>query len=185
MNATITLASHCLICGRELTDPDSVTRGIGPECSREGYPTDGPQKDEANKLIHEASIAATEGNIQLVIDNSAKVAVLGYPVVAERMMERFVNAAKNAKVEILAEDKFLYVDTPFRRSDKVAFTAAWRAIPGRSYGRKGSKCYNVIPVARKPELWELLKRFFPGMYGVGPKGLFRIPKEEKNETITE
>jgi hypothetical protein len=180
MITVISLATHCLICGRALTDPDSVTRGIGPECSREGYPTDGPAKDEANSLIHAASIAATEGNIQVVIDNSAKVAALGYPVVAEKMMERFVNAAKNAKVEILEEKDLLYIDTPFRRGEKTAFIQAWRAIPGRTFGRKGHKSYNVVPVKSKAELWKLLKKFFPGMYGTGPKGLFRIPKEENN-----
>jgi hypothetical protein len=30
--ASIVQSTHCLHCGRELTDPESVERGIGPEC---------------------------------------------------------------------------------------------------------------------------------------------------------
>ena len=31
---TVTLVSRCSMCGRELTDPKSIQRGVGPECMR-------------------------------------------------------------------------------------------------------------------------------------------------------
>lgn len=30
-------SAHCSICGRELTNPESIKRGIGPVCSNQGY----------------------------------------------------------------------------------------------------------------------------------------------------
>ena len=68
----------------------------------------------------------------------------------------------------------LKVVTPFRRGDKQAFIEAWRAIPGRRY----SNGANLIPLNGKQALWELLQRFFPNQFAVGPKGVFRIPKPE-------
>jgi hypothetical protein len=32
----IMLSSHCLLCGKALTDPVSMARWIGPECANSG-----------------------------------------------------------------------------------------------------------------------------------------------------
>ncbi|MEP7247916.1 MAG: DUF6011 domain-containing protein [Gammaproteobacteria bacterium] len=45
----------CVLCGRSLTDPDSLARGIGPEC-----------------LEKRAGIANTVGNTALIVSNSAR-----------------------------------------------------------------------------------------------------------------
>lgn len=34
IRSTLRTLGRCERCGRTLTDPDSVTRGIGPECAR-------------------------------------------------------------------------------------------------------------------------------------------------------
>lgn len=178
--STQLLATNCVVCGKALRDPDSVGRGMGPECSAQGYPTDGPDKDAANKLIHSASIAAVSGDIQTVLDNADAVETLGYPEVSELMRRRFVNAAQNVKIEIAVDGDDLIVKTPFRRADAQEFTAAWRAIEGRRYERKANA--NRVPKSSKTALWMLLKRFFPNAYGDGPKGLFRVPKETSGKT---
>jgi hypothetical protein len=173
-------ATRCIVCGIPLRDLDSVDRGMGPECSKQGYPTDGPNKDAANKLIVAASIALTErGDIKAVQDAADKVAILGYPETAELMRQRFTpdrlaKLERKSKISIDVVDGVLSVKTPFRRKDSQDFIDAWRAIPGRRYRDK----INYIPVEQKAALWALLKRFFPGQFGVGSNGVFQIPKKE-------
>jgi len=36
-----------------------------------------------------------------------------------------------------------------------------------------------VPEGQKRALWALLQRFFPGKYGRGPKGVFRVPVAEE------
>jgi hypothetical protein len=62
---------------------------------------------------------------------------------------------------------------------KAEFAAAWRAIPGRRWvnGR------NVIPTSSKRNLWNLLKTFFPGEFGVAPTGTFKVPGEKKKKPV--
>jgi hypothetical protein len=98
------------------------------------------------------------------------VRTLGLDVLADKILQRFKNAERLAKIKITEQDGSLVVRTPWKRVN--GFGDAWRAIPGRTY-RYGK---NVVPVSSKSHLWELLKRFFPGEYGVGPQGAFKIPK---------
>ena len=166
------LATNCCACGRPLVDSISVSLGIGPEC-RAGF--DGgitpDQQDAANKLTYLAALAAQEGRIEEVREHAEAIRALGLTVLADKVGSRFVNAERNAKIEIIEQGDLLKVVTPFRRGDKDAFIAAWRAIPGRRY----SSGANLIPVGQKRALWGLLQQFFPGQYGRGPKGLFRVP----------
>lgn len=173
--ATRMLATNCCCCGRPLVDAISVELGIGPEC-RNGR-TDGitpEQREVCNKLTHAAAIAAQEGNIEKVKLLAEEIRGLGLVDLADKVFHRFQNADRLAKITIVAlPDGLLSVDTPFRRKEKAEFVAAWRAIPGRRYYRGK----NIVPVDSKPQLWALLKKFFPGQFGKGPQGLFRVPKE--------
>lgn len=45
------VCSHCAHCGHQLTDAESVQRGIGPVCSRKGYAEDAVDGDEMQALI--------------------------------------------------------------------------------------------------------------------------------------
>lgn len=45
------ICSHCAHCGHQLTDAESVQRGIGPVCSRKGYAEDPVDADEMQALI--------------------------------------------------------------------------------------------------------------------------------------
>jgi hypothetical protein len=171
--ATVMLATHCCCCGRPLVDAMSVELGIGPECrnGRTGDITE-EQRVVCNRLTHDAAVAAQEGNVVRVRQIAEQIGTLGLSTLAQKVAERFVNAERNAKVKIVQIGDSLRVTTPFRRSQKAEFVAAWRTVPGRRYERG---C-NVVPVTSKRELWSLLRRFFPGEFGVGPQGAFRIPK---------
>lgn len=172
------LATHCCCCGRPLVDAISVELGIGPECragKNEGITAE--QQQVCNKLTHAAAVAAQEGNIEKVRMYADEIRSLGLVGLAEKVVHRFKNAERLAKITITSIDGKLMVATPFRRKESADFVAAWRQIPGRQYVRGK----NLIPLTSKRELWKLLIRFFPGHFGKGPQGLFRIPKAEKNE----
>jgi hypothetical protein len=177
-NATTTklLCTHCVACGRALVDAVSVEMGIGPEC-RNHFNADISEevRTAANKLVFAASIAAVAGKIDEVRKIAEELATMGLDELAEKVGRRFVNANKNAAdISIEESGNMMLVRTPYRRGEAEDFKAAWRAIPGRRWDNE--KNANEIPTSARPHLWALLKRFFPGKYGKGPKGIFRIPK---------
>ena len=173
--ATKLLATNCVCCGRPLVDATSVSLGIGPEC-RAGF--DGGIPDEkretANGFVYRAAIAAQEGRIYEVLALADSIKELGLVTLADKVRQRFNEAAVKADITIEEKDGYYIVDTPFRRKDSDAFINAWRNVPGRRW-REGK---NVVPVASGKELYALLKRFFGGRFARGPKGAFRIPKAE-------
>jgi hypothetical protein len=59
----------CLLCGRELTDPESIARNIGPECWR-----------KATGLEAASGIHQTPGEQLDLHDGNAEDGAMGYPV---------------------------------------------------------------------------------------------------------
>jgi hypothetical protein len=168
------LATHCCVCGKSLVDATSVQLGIGPDCrSHVNQGISEEVRKTCNVLTHEAAVAAQEGNVVRVRRASDMIRSLGLEVLADKILERFKNAERLAKIKITEKDGTLVIQTPWKQTR--GFSDAWRAIPGRTY-RNGR---NVVPVASKKEVWELLKRFFPDVYGVGPQGAFKVPKAPK------
>lgn len=176
-NATATklLATHCVCCGRALVDAISVELGIGPEC-RDGFNADLTDETRkiANKLVFEASVAATQGRIETVRANAAQIRAMGYGELAERMEKRFVKAEVKADIVIELVGNAYRVVTPYRRKEGQAFIQAWRNVPGRRWIGGA----NVVPVTSKMELWAVLQQFFAGKYAKGPKGVFKITAPE-------
>ena len=171
------LATQCVICGRALVDARSVELGVGPECRKgvDGGIDDGT-RTVVNKLLFAASLAATRGAIEDVLEAADEIDKLGLNEVAGKVRRRFVKAVqRDPDIIVEVEDGQLKVATPFRRGDKQAFIDAWRAIPGRRYHSNR----NWVPEGQKRALWALLQRFFPGKYGRGPKGVFRVPVAEE------
>lgn len=169
------LCSHCVFCGRPLVDAESVERGAGPECApRYLSPIKDADRVAVNELVYDAAIVAQQGKVQAVLDIADMIAEYGYVELANRIRDRFTVAIEgtpqNVKIVIEVVGGDLKVTTPFRRGAKAEFIAAWRAIPGRRY-RDGA---NFVPVTAKNALWALLKVYFHGVYGKGPKGLFRV-----------
>lgn len=170
------LASHCVCCGRALVDAISVEMGIGPEC-REGFNFDLTDENRkiANKLVFDASLAATNGLIEVVRANAAKIREMGFGELAEKMEHRFVKAEYKADITIKElQGGVLRVVTPYRRKDAKAFVDAWRKVPGRRWVNGA----NEIPVESKKQLYLVLRQFFAGKYAKGPKGVFKIPALE-------
>lgn len=176
-SACILLATHCCVCGRPLVDAISVSLGIGPECrSHQNGGITAEQQEACNKLTWQAAIAAEGGKVEEVRQIAESIRNLGLSVLADKVSQRFVNAEKKVKIRITASGETLRVATPFKRSDSGNFIQAWTDIPGRKFDRNDN--VNVVPVTQKGRLWQLLMRFFPGEFGEGPKGLFRIPGEK-------
>jgi hypothetical protein len=168
------LATNCCVCGKALVDATSVQLGIGPDCRNhinQGISEE--TRKTCNVLTHEAAIAAQDGNIVRVRRAAELIRSLGLDVLADKILARFKNAERLAKVRITEENGTLVIRTPWK--NLRGFSDAWRAIPGRTY-RNGR---NVVPSSSKREVWELLKRYFPGVYGVGPQGAFKIPKAKE------
>lgn len=168
------LATHCCVCGRPLVDAISVSMGIGPDCrSHENSGITPDVQSACNKLTWQAAVAAQEGKIEDVRALADQIRSLGLTVLADKVVHRFVNVEKKVKIVIVAEGEFYIVETPFKRSDSANFIQAWCDIPGRKFDRRRNA--NFVPINQKARLWNLLRDFFPGEYGRGPKGLFKIP----------
>jgi len=178
--ATKLLATHCVCCGRPLCDAVSVELGMGPEC-RKGY--DAGMGDEsrtkANEIVHAAAVMAQTGHVEKVVEYTKELKELGFDKLASKVGRRFKRVAdRRVKAEIIiekAKDGMVRVKTPFRRGKCKDFIQAWRKIPGRRY----NKGFNYVPETQKKALWKLLVEYFPGKYGDGPKGFFRVPPSDK------
>lgn len=166
------LATHCCVCGKALVDSVSVQLGIGPDCRNHVNQGISPDTQKAcNALTHEAAIAAQEGNIIRVRRAAEMIRSLGLNILADKILERFKNAERLAKIKIVECEGGIIVKTPHKRAGD--FVTAWRMIPGRRYRGAGK---NFVPTESKKIVWDLIKRFFPGEYGVGPQGAFKVPK---------
>lgn len=179
--ATKLLASFCVCCGRPLVDSISVEMGIGPECRcHNDAGIDADIQKIANEHVFRAAVACQEGKIDEVLSYAGLIRQLGLTTLADKVERRFKkfknpeDAVRKVDITITVEGDMLKVKTPFRRGSKAEFIQAWRKIRGRQF-KSGA---NLVPVTEKTALFELLKEFFGGKFGKGPKGIFRIPLPE-------
>ena len=189
--ATKLLAVTCICCGLPLVDAVSVELGMGPDCRKGIYPNGVSEEDrkEVNKLVHIAAVAAQNGSAQKVLEIAEKIRNCGLDVLANRVARRFQEGARTvrtkrvAPISIEEDGDDLIVKTPFRRKEADEFIEAWRKIRGRRYD--GATKKNRVPKSEKEALWSLLKKFFPGKWGTGPKGVFRVPQPPKEKSPKE
>lgn len=174
--ATKMLATHCVCCGRPLVDSISVEMGIGPECrNHENGAIDAGMQKVCNEYVFDAAIAAQEGRIEDVLKCADTIESIGLTNLADKVRRRFKQASvKKHNITIELRGGYYVVRTPYRRGDAEAFKQAWRGIPGRRWS--GRDKANLVPVSQKAALWGLLREFFAGKFGNGPKGVFRIPQ---------
>lgn len=165
------LATHCMLCGKELCDAVSVEVGIGPICRKNAGYAEAANDDNrkaANKLIH--TVACSK-------DTDARIAAmnslmeLGFVGVVKAMLKAV------APVKIAITDNGhphgvgrLAVRTPYNPE----VVSAMRNIPGRRWDGEGK--VNTFPVSSKGQLWAMLQDHYAGRIGVGPKGIFRVAK---------
>jgi hypothetical protein len=168
------LATHCCVCGKALVDATSVQLGIGPDCRNNVNQGISEETRKAcNLLTYDAAIAAQEGNVVKIRKISEMIRDLGLDILADKIIERFKNAERLAKIKIVDTEGGIIVKTPHKRS--ADFVTEWRKIPGRRYKGAGK---NFVPTSSKRDVWELIKKWFPGEYGVGPQGAFKVPKPQ-------
>lgn len=165
--ATKILATHCACCGRPLLDAQSVEVGVGPVC-REKYmfadAVSEAARQEGNKLIYK--IARQQVGPE-VTQAMLRLEELGLVRVAERIKKRL------RLVSISYEGGRIYVRTPaVSKGTFPAFLKAIRSIGGRKWER--AEKVNSFPTSERKAVWEVLKEYFCGCNGVGPKGAFQI-----------
>lgn len=173
--ATKLLATHCICCNRPLLDATSVELGIGPDCRKkymgkaQGH--DDAARREANALVHRLALAITSSGTPVDLlcgtsDESAmvtRIRELGFDKLADKLVAAWM------PIRIVETDSMLVVKSPYN-DDAVA---AARAIPGRRWNGE-EKC-NEFPASQRPAVWNLLRRFYAGIAGMGPKGPFVVP----------
>ena len=88
-----TTAQHCRICGKTLTNTESVNRGIGPECA-------------AKQTQYLAAAGSSVEEIQSLIlsgnPNATRFAVIALRAIGDGrvgLVERFIKAARSAGME--------------------------------------------------------------------------------------
>lgn len=166
--ATQMLATHCAACGRPLVDAASVEAGLGPDCRKKyGVASlDEDKRAEANRIVH--AIALEQTGIA-VVEGVAALRALGCDKLADRVLKR----VRPVEIVELEGDRIGLRAKP-RDEDFDGFVAALRRVPGRRWD-KASKL-NTFPAKFKGNLWAVLKTYFPGVEGIGPKGAFLIPE---------
>ncbi len=159
--ATKLLATHCIFCSRPLVDAESVEAGAGPTCrDRNGYGNMDPAvRKQANKIIHRIAADRYAPDVQTGL---AELKFLGLTSIADKIVEAL------APVKIEEKNGQLWVETPYLEASVVD----WRRIPQRIFDRETRR--NVVPSERRLEVFALLKKHYPGVQALGPKGMFVI-----------
>jgi hypothetical protein len=167
------VATHCAACGRPLVDAVSVETGMGPDCrARLLGSIDVPEeaRQEANKLVYQ--IAVIQKGVE-IFEPLMRLRELGFVKLADRIEKR---CKMKPQVFITEMDGCLVVRTPYL----LEAGRAWRNIPGRRWEKIPGHEYkkaNIIPMAQKRAVWNLLLTYYHGLLAEGPKGQFVIDKK--------
>jgi len=165
--ATKMVATHCCCCGKALVDAKSVEAGMGPVCRKvHGYTlidelVSEEDRAKANKLVH--AIAADQGNAELVVANCQELFAMELTQLVAAILKRC------ASIKIVGLDNGRFaVQTPY--NEKAI--AQLKTIKGRWWD-KDSKV-NTFPMEKKKDVYAVLRRFWGGEAGIGPKGPFVV-----------
>ena len=165
------LATHCIICGKELCDAESVEAGIGPVCRKNTAYTavcTEENRVKANKLIH--TVACSKDPDER-IEAMNELLSLGFEGVVKAMLK----AVADVKIA-MTDDSHVHgagryaVKTPYN----PGVVNAMRGIAGRRWDKDGK--VNTFPASSKVALFAMLCEFYPNAIAVGPKGIFKVSK---------
>jgi len=160
--ATKMLATRCAACGRPLVDAVSVETGIGPDCrDKYGYNGEVPEviRTEANAIVYRIALEQEGPEVGQLTE---RLRDLGFDSLADRVLNRV------CAVRIEVEGDRLVVRTPYQ-ADAVA---AMGRVRGRQWDKQ--RKVNTFPSDSRADLWTVIRRFFTGRVGHGPKGVFVI-----------
>lgn len=176
--ATKMLATRCAVCRKELVDAKSVETGMGPDCRRKhGYEADVSEeaRTEGNKLIYEIALHRDD-DPELVIAHVNRLMELGYATLVKTLVARL------AKVKIsTTPDDHLHgpgryaVKTPWI-PDYESANYDMRRVRGTRWD--GQNKVRTFPQGEKARVFGVLREWYGGMIGIGPKGLFVIPEKK-------
>lgn len=190
------LATHCCCCSRPLLDAVSVEMGIGPDCRKKYMgKLGGPARDEANRIVYALALVVSGLKPEHIEGLSTEATQAAYALGGTKAVGAMLSAAGGGQGATMLErlrtlgfdklaDKFEEAWLPVRIAEvgnelrvqapyDDAAVAAQRSIPGRRWD-KATKC-NYYPVAQKAAVWAMLRRFYSGLAGIGPKGAFVVP----------
>lgn len=158
------LATHCAVCARPLVDSVSVETGMGPICREKyGYnvDVDPESRKRANRIVWEIAMARGQRpSVELLNE----LEELGFDRLAEKLSDSMVTI----RVEQHPYANGYLISTPYN-PDTVS---AWRRVPGRRWMMEEKA--NYVPASSKHKAWAILKAYFAGHTGRGPRGLFVI-----------
>lgn len=161
--ATKMLATRCAVCSRPLVDAKSVELGIGPDCRRKyGFDieVDDNLRQVANCIVYQIALKQDSPDVGKLCDD---LSVIGFERLAARILERV------AAVRIEADtDGRLVVHTAYNPQ----VVDSLRMISGRRWDNE--RKVNTFPPESRSALWGVLKMFFSGRLGFGPKGSFIV-----------
>jgi hypothetical protein len=200
------LATNCFICRTPLRDAKSVELGIGPVCRKKhirgGWTAmwkriDAPTRKKANKLIHEAGIAADASwdernecsGIETVLRCADDLQALGLPELTEIIRKRFVQITiaredavpvyqwdRRTRSESAVEGKtrnVIKVTTPYSPD----FNRLRRQYVGGQHRpvKNGKDFHWEFAASEGANVLSLLSQVFAGRPALGDKGVFFIP----------
>lgn len=174
------LATYCAACGGPLIDAISVDTGIGPICRREFGLLDASFTDEArhqaNCIVYKVAVEQSEASF---LEGAEKLHGLGFEVLARKILARSKKFKAEQCAAVVAEEPSIFIenhgaDMVVRTPRRDEALLAWRTIPGRRWDWNLKA--NLIPVASKRALWDLLIHYYPGEVGFGIKGRFVVPR---------
>lgn len=192
------LNSPCLVCDTKLTDPTSVTLGIGPTCRKNNGWADlealSPGDNaRAKALVYEAALKR-DSDPKRVLDISTELLSMGLTKLAVKIQDRFIEVRlhmteaplvrwdrdRRCEVETGETAVVLQVKSPYHAGFRDALFASCRyrrsvyvADPEARNGRRFSHWEVKYEEARG--LYKALATCYPGKAGIGPKGIFHVP----------
>lgn len=167
--ATKMLATHCCLCSRPLVDSVSVEAGMGPDCRENaGYyvpEATADQRSTVNAIVYRIAAGMPLDELPAAIES---VRSFGFAKLADTLGKRLST--------IVVEDRgdgTLAVFTPYS-PDFVP--AVKTAAGGWAQFDRGLKAW-IVPNGQKvtKALWAAMRACYPGVLGLGPKGLFITP----------
>ena len=188
----------CLVCDTKLTDPTSVTFGIGPTCRKnhgwsdlEALPAG--DNARAKALVYEAA-CVRDTDPQRVLAIAVELLKMGLEKLATRIQDRFIEVRLHLadapevrwdrdarkEVETGATIRVLQVKSPYHAGFRDAL---FRSC---SYRRSVYVADDKKPNGRSFSHWEVkyedarglyraLATCYPGKSALGPKGTFVVP----------
>lgn len=192
------LNSPCLVCDAKLTDPTSVTLGIGPTCRKNHGWSDLealPPGDNARAkaLVYEAALKR-DTDPKRVLEISRELLSMGLEKLGTRIQDRFIEVRLHMteapevrwdpqlrrEVETGATIVVLQVKTPYHAGFRDALFASTtyhrpvyvpdpKALKGRSFS------HWEVKYSEARGLYRALSTCFPAKSALGPKGVFWVP----------